>query len=34
VSLHKYLNLGNIEQVICGGENYNGSRICRRINII
>jgi gp37Gp68 family protein len=28
VSLHKYLNLGNIEQVICGGENYNGSRIC------
>lgn len=28
VSLRKYLNLGNIEQVICGGENYNGSRIC------
>lgn len=28
VSLLKYLNLGNIEQVICGGENYNGSRIC------
>ena len=28
VSLGKYLNLGGIEQVICGGENYNGSRIC------
>lgn len=29
VDIEKYLKTGKIEQVICGGENYNGSRICR-----
>lgn len=29
VDIEKYLKAGQIEQVICGGENYNGSRICR-----
>ena len=29
VSLEKYLPEGQIEQVICGGENYDGSRPCR-----
>lgn len=28
VSLKKYLTDGQIEQVICGGENYNGARPC------
>ena len=28
VSLKKYLADGQIEQVICGGENYNGARPC------
>lgn len=29
VDIEKYLKVGQIEQVICGGENYDGSRICR-----
>ena len=29
VSLKDYLCAGQIEQVICGGENYGGARICR-----
>jgi len=28
VSLEKYLHDGQVEQVICGGENYDGSRPC------
>ena len=28
VSIEKYLSDGQIEQVICGGENYNGARTC------
>ena len=28
VSIKKYLSAGQIEQVICGGENYDGSRPC------
>jgi len=28
VSIEKYLGDGQIEQVICGGENYDGSRLC------
>ena len=28
VSIKKYLETGQIEQVICGGENYNGARPC------
>lgn len=28
ISIEKYLNKGQIEQVICGGENYDGSRPC------
>lgn len=28
VSIEKYLPAGQIEQVICGGENYDGSRPC------
>ncbi len=28
ISIEKYLKTGQIEQVICGGENYDGSRIC------
>lgn len=28
VSIGKYLDSGQIEQVICGGENYDGSRPC------
>ncbi|MCD7778352.1 MAG: phage Gp37/Gp68 family protein [Clostridiales bacterium] len=28
VSIEKYLSEGQIEQVICGGENYNGARPC------
>ena len=28
LSIEKYLNGGQIEQVICGGENYNGARPC------
>lgn len=28
VTLDKYLKSGEIEQVICGGENYDGARIC------
>ena len=28
VSIEKYLKDGEIEQVICGGENYNGARVC------
>ncbi len=28
VDIEKYLKTGQIEQVICGGENYDGSRIC------
>lgn len=29
VSIEKYLDDGQIEQVICGGENYDGARPCR-----
>ena len=29
VSLKKYLNKGFIEQVVAGGENYSGSRVCK-----
>ena len=29
VDIGKYLAEGQIEQVICGGENYDGSRLCR-----
>lgn len=29
VSVNKYLASGQIEQVVCGGENYDGSRPCR-----
>ena len=29
IRIEKYLSTGKIEQVICGGENYNGARICR-----
>ena len=29
VSIAKYLKEGQIEQVICGGENYDGARECR-----
>ena len=29
VSLEKYLSSGIIEQVIAGGENYDGSRVCK-----
>lgn len=28
VSIEKYLEIGQIEQVICGGENYDGARPC------
>lgn len=28
ISIEKYLATGQIEQVICGGENYNGARPC------
>ena len=28
ISIEKYLQEGQIEQVICGGENYDGSRPC------
>lgn len=28
ISIEKYLASGQIEQVICGGENYNGARPC------
>ena len=28
VSIEKYLSSGQIEQVICGGENYDGARPC------
>lgn len=28
VSIEKYLGNGQIEQVICGGENYDGARPC------
>ncbi len=28
VSIRKYLETGQIEQVLCDGENYDGSRIC------
>jgi hypothetical protein len=28
VSIEKYLATGKIEQVICGGENYDGARPC------
>ena len=28
VSIEKYLGAGQIEQVICGGENYDGARPC------
>lgn len=29
ISIEKYLQQGQIEQVICGGENYDGARPCR-----
>lgn len=29
VDIEKYLQEGQIEQVLCGGENYDGSRECR-----
>lgn len=28
IHLEKYLQSGQIEQIICGGENYNGARVC------
>lgn len=28
IDIERYLNAGQIEQVLCGGENYNGSRTC------
>ena len=28
VSIRQYLTAGQIEQVICGGENYDGARPC------
>jgi protein gp37 len=28
VSIEKYLSEGQIEQVLCGGENYDGARVC------
>lgn len=28
IKIEKYLDTGQIEQVICGGENYDGARIC------
>lgn len=28
VDIEKYLKFGQIEQVICGGENYDGARVC------
>ncbi len=28
ISIERYLQSGQIEQVICGGENYDGSRFC------
>lgn len=28
ISIEKYLQAGQIEQVICGGENYDGARVC------
>ena len=28
ISIEKYLASGQIEQVICGGENYDGARLC------
>lgn len=28
ISIEKYLKTGKIEQVICGGENYDGARAC------
>jgi protein gp37 len=28
VSIEKYLSDGQIEQVLCGGENYDGARVC------
>ena len=29
ISIERYLSEGQIEQVICGGENYAGARLCR-----
>ena len=29
ISIDKYLAEGQIEQVICGGENYDGARLCK-----
>lgn len=29
ITIGKYLDFGQIEQVICGGENYDGARPCR-----
>ena len=29
ISIDRYLDEGQIEQVICGGENYDGARICK-----
>lgn len=29
IEIDKYLSTGQIEQVLCGGENYDGNRICR-----
>ena len=28
INIEKYLDTGQIEQVICGGENYDGARVC------
>lgn len=28
ITIDKYLSKGEIEQVVCGGENYDGARIC------
>ncbi len=29
INARKYLSSGQIEEVICGGENYDGARVCR-----
>ena len=29
IEIDKYLSTSQIEQVLCGGENYDGNRICR-----
>ncbi|MDE6638301.1 MAG: phage Gp37/Gp68 family protein, partial [Muribaculaceae bacterium] len=29
IDAEKYLSTGHIEEVLCGGENYDGARVCR-----